>query len=77
MDTKDVANFVVATDFDKLPSNVVAKAKICTMDILGGSLAAHDTKAANSVRKVIGKMGGKEESTLIGLGTKVPASLAA
>ena len=77
MATNDVANFVVTTSFNKLPSNVVAKAKICTLDILGSSLAAHDTKSANSVRRAIRRMGGMEESTLIGVGAKVPAPLAA
>jgi len=77
MDTKDVANFIVTTSFDKLPTNVVAKAKMCVLDILGGSLAAHETKSANCVRRVVQKMGGREESTLIGIGVKVPAPLAA
>ncbi len=77
MNTRDVANFALITSFDKLPSSVVAKAKICTLDILGGAIAAHDTKSANSVRRAIRKMGGIEESTPIGLGVKVPAPLAA
>ena len=77
IDTKNVADFVVTTSFDKLPTNVVAKAKMCVLDILGGSLAAHETKSANYVRGVVQRMGGREESTLIGVGTKVPAPLAA
>ncbi len=68
---------MVTTSFDKLPANVVAKAKMCILDILGGSLAAHDTKSANYVRRVVRRMGGREESTLIGVGVKVPAPLAA
>jgi 2-methylcitrate dehydratase PrpD len=43
---------VVTASFDKLPSNVVAKAKMCILDILGGALAANDTKSANCVRRV-------------------------
>jgi 2-methylcitrate dehydratase PrpD len=77
VDTKDIARFVVTTSFDKLPINVVAKAKMCTLDIIGGSLAAIETKSANAVRRVVQKIGGIKESTLLGVGVKVPAPLAA
>jgi 2-methylcitrate dehydratase PrpD len=77
MDTRDVAEFVVTASFDKLPTNVVAKAKMCVLDILGGSVAAQETKSATCVREVVQRMGGREESTLIGIDTKVPAPLAA
>ena len=72
-----MANYIVTASFDKLPPSVVAKAKMCTLDILGSSLAAHETKSANCVRRVVRKMGGRDESTLIGIGVKVPAPLAA
>lgn len=68
---------MVTTSFDKLPSNVVAKAKMCTLDILGGALAANDTKSVNCVRRVVQAISGREESTLIGVGVKSPAPLAA
>lgn len=77
MDTKDVANFVAATSVDRLPSDVLAKAKMCILDTLGSSLAAQDTKSANCVIGLVRALGGKEESTLVGVGVKVPAPLAA
>jgi len=77
MDTRDVAEFIVTASFDKLSSDVVAKVKMCVLDILGGSLAAHKTKSANCVREVVQRMDGRGGATLIGVGTKVSAPLAA
>ena len=70
MDIKDVANYIETAGFDKLPPNVVAKAKMCTLDILGNSLAAQEAKSANCVRRAVRKMGGRGKSTLIGVGVK-------
>ena len=76
MSTKDVANFITATSFDRLSANVVARAKVAIRDHLGVLLAAHDDKAVAAVRKVAQAMGGREESTLIGIGVKVPCNTA-
>lgn len=77
MSTKDVASFVVATRFDKLPSDVVAHAKVAIRDNLGVSLAAHKDQAVEAARKLAMTMGGKEQSTMIGTGVKVPCNIAA
>lgn len=77
MDSKDVANFVLQARFDKLPSEVIVWAKLAILDVLGASIAAHDTKSAESVRRTIQLLGGKPESTLLGGGKKAPAPLAA
>lgn len=76
MSTKDVANFITTTSFDRLPADVVAKAKVAIRDHLGVLLAAHNVKAVAAARKVALAMAGREESTLIGIGVKVPCNLA-
>lgn len=77
MITKDIAHFIVTIHFHELPPDVVAKAKMCVLDLLGYSLAAHKTKSTNAVRRMVQAMGGRKESTLIGVGVKAPVPLAA
>lgn len=48
-----IANFVVATNFDNLPSNVVTQAKVAARDNLGVTVAAHKDKAVAAVRRVL------------------------
>jgi len=76
MNTRDVANFITATSFDTLPADVTTKAKVAIRDHLGVLLAAHHDKAVAAARKVALAMGGREESTLIGIGAKVPCNMA-
>lgn len=77
MNTKDVADFILDTNFDKLPPEVITKAKLCVLDALGGAIAAHNTKSVGIMRGLICSMGGKEEATLFGLGLKAPLAGAA
>jgi len=76
MSTKDVASFITSTSFDRLPADVVAKAKVTIRDHLGVLLAAHNDRAVAAARKMVMAMGGREESTLIGAGVKVPCNTA-
>jgi len=77
MSTQDVANFIVRADYKGFPSSVVAQAKVAIRDTLGVALAAHRDRAVEATRGVATVMGGKEESTLIGIGVKVPRNIAA
>lgn len=77
MNTKDVADFILDISLDKLPPDVITKAKLCTLDTLGSAIAGHDTKPVHIVRSLIRSMGGKEEATLFGLGLKAPLAGAA
>jgi len=77
MSTQDVADFIVDADFESFPSSVVAQAKVAIRDALGVALAAHKDRAVEATRRVAITMGGKEESTLIGIGVKVPCNIAA
>lgn len=76
MDTRDVANFVLTTSFEKLPPDVIVQTKSIILDTLGVSLAGRDTRAAECSRRMVRAMGGKEEATLLGVGVKLPAMLA-
>ncbi len=76
MSTQKVADFIATISFSNLPANVIAKAKLAIRDALGAALAAHKDKAVEATRRVARVMGGKEESTLIGVGVKVPSNLA-
>ncbi|MEE9400552.1 MAG: MmgE/PrpD family protein [Dehalococcoidia bacterium] len=75
--TKRVADFVVRTRYDELPRNVVERVKICIMDTLGGALGAHKARSVAILRQFAQELGGKEESSLIGIGAKVPCATAA
>ncbi|MFW6105046.1 MAG: MmgE/PrpD family protein [Chloroflexota bacterium] len=77
MSTKDVADFIEGTNFSRIPSNVVTQVKIAVRDSLGVTLAAHADKAVEAARRVAMTMGGKEQSTMIGTGVKMPCNIAA
>ncbi|MFX1339302.1 MAG: MmgE/PrpD family protein [Promethearchaeota archaeon] len=68
--TKNLAEFVVSTNFDDLPIEVVKEAKLCFLDWLGVALAgAHDPEL-NSLFQVIELIGGKEQATILGKNVK-------
>jgi len=76
MSTKDVANFIATVSFNELPLAVVTQAKVVLRDNLGVLLASHRDAAVEVARRLATAMGGKEESTLIGIGIKVPCNIA-
>jgi len=68
--TKSLAKFVLSTNFDDLPIEVVKEAKLCFMDWLGVALAgAHDPEV-NSLLQVIELIGGNEQATILGKNAK-------
>ncbi|MBW1612614.1 MAG: MmgE/PrpD family protein [Deltaproteobacteria bacterium] len=77
MSTKAVANFIAETSFKKLPPEVVVQAKKAIRDVIGVSIAAHKDRAVQASRRMAIARGGKKESTLIGMGMKVPCEMAA
>ena len=77
MTTKAVANFIAETSFEKLPPEVVVQAKKAIRDVIGVSIAAHKDRAVQASRRMAVARGGKKESTLIGIGIKVPCEIAA
>jgi len=77
MSTKAVADFVAEVKFDKLPPEVVVQAKKAIRDVIGVMIAAHQDRAVEAARRLAKAKGGKEESTLFGIGLKVPCEMAA
>jgi len=68
--TKSLAEFVISTNFDDLPAEVINEAKLCFMDWLGVALSgAHDPEV-NSLFQVIELVGGKEQATILGKNVK-------
>jgi 2-methylcitrate dehydratase PrpD len=68
--TRDLADFVVGTGYDNLPKEVIEHAKVCILDWLGAALAGSLEPPANIITSIIEKIGGKEESTIIGTHAK-------
>lgn len=73
-----LSEFVSSLTFDKLPDQVVVTVKRILLDTLGTTLAASTlgVGCAELVR-VVQRAGGATDSTLIGIGGKIPAANAA
>jgi len=77
MSTEDVARFIAEASFDRLPLDVITQAKVAIRDTLGVALAAHKDRAVQVAQRVATAMNGRQESTLMGIGVKVPCNIAA
>ena len=76
--SRALARFAASLTFDDLPAGVVQTLKRMILDSLGAALAA--TTLGDGCREtmaVMAELGGKPESTILGLGTKVAAPNAA
>lgn len=72
-----LADFVAATTFDRLPSEVVRESKRCVLDHLGVSLGALDWPAPQIALAEARAVAGTPEATLLGYGDRLPAATAA
>jgi 2-methylcitrate dehydratase PrpD len=72
-----VAKTVVDTSFDRLPASAVEASKNDILDTLGCIIAGSTAAAAEEVVSLVDDWGGKEESTIVAFGGKVPAPWAA
>lgn len=75
----ELAEFCAETTFDALPDDIVQHSKVCLMDnvanmIVGAKVYSEDYP---NIVKFIGALGGKKESTILGLGGKFPCLNAA
>jgi 2-methylcitrate dehydratase PrpD len=66
-----IANFILGLDLGHVPRSVTDKAKLVFLDTLGIALASSTMDFGQMVLKVASKLGGAEESRLIGRATKV------
>ncbi|MGZ7109458.1 MAG: MmgE/PrpD family protein, partial [Methanobacterium sp.] len=63
--TKKFADFILKTNYNEIPEDVIEKAKLCFLDFLGVTLRGSDTRSAIAVNKLIKK---DNISTVIGHG---------
>jgi 2-methylcitrate dehydratase PrpD len=66
-----IANFILGLDLGQVPRAVTDKAKLVFLDTLGIALASSTMDFGQMVLRVASKLGGAEESRLIGSRTKV------
>jgi 2-methylcitrate dehydratase PrpD len=71
------SEFIVNTRFSDLPKEVVDQTKRCILDFVGVALAGSKVGLAPIITGIVCNNGGTQEATLVGDGTKVPASSAA
>ena len=73
-----LSEFAAGLTFDVLPSEVVTTVKRIFLDTLGTTLAANTLGVGcKELVQVAQRCGGSEDATLLGIGTKVPAPMAA
>ncbi|AOM81842.1 MmgE/PrpD family protein [Salisediminibacterium beveridgei] len=76
--TENLASLVAGLHYDTMPEHVTKAAKQHILDGLGNQIAASAiADQARIVQGLLAKWGGKEESTVVGYGHKIPAVNAA
>lgn len=74
----DFARFAANTRFDDLPAGAVEAAKKSLLDTLGVMLGASGMEpAVRPIIELMAETGGREEATVVGFGTRLPAAAAA
>jgi 2-methylcitrate dehydratase PrpD len=73
----ELAEFVVSTEFDDLPPEVVHKTKRFFLNHLGCVLGGREDAVGDVVVNVVSQLGGAEQSTIIGYGLKTSCTNAA
>lgn len=66
--SKELAQFVIKTDFDQFPIHVVEKAKECFLDWLGCAFYGSSSESAKMFIELAQELDGVKESTIIGHG---------
>ena len=74
---EQLSDFVSRLKFSDIPVEVIDKAKLHLLDIIGISLACTELEYAKIVSQVMREQGGKPECTVIGFGDLLPVSTAA
>ncbi|MFB3883757.1 MAG: MmgE/PrpD family protein [Thermodesulfobacteriota bacterium] len=75
--TREIAEFIVKTSYQDIPSEATRIAKRCLIDGTGVMLSGSTDKASLLLRAYLKTIGGKAESSVLGSGLKVPAPSAA
>jgi len=77
MITKALAEFIVRTGYDNLPSEAIAAARRHTLDCLGVTVLGSAEDTSRKVLDYVEESGGKPESSIIGSRLKTSTSMAA
>jgi 2-methylcitrate dehydratase PrpD len=75
--TEKLAKRIVDTEYKDIPEEAKNKAKLCILDCFGVLMAGFAEPIKEPIERYLKRVGGKEESTVIGLGIKTSASHAA
>lgn len=68
-----LSEYITSIDYEDIPQKIIDKTKQALLDSIGCMLGGSQTAAARISSKVVRELGGKPESTLLGLGGgKVP-----
>ena len=70
-------NFIIDTNWDKLPENIQHQAKRCMMDTLGAMVAGYSTPVADLMSSFVKEQFRGDDATILVQGSKVSASGAA
>jgi 2-methylcitrate dehydratase PrpD len=73
----DLVNFLVETEYKNLPSDIIHEAKRSLLDALGCAVAGISTDKGRIAVSVAKKLGGPQESSVIGVGGRVSCANAA
>ncbi len=75
--TERIARFIVETDYDDIPSEVVEKGKRTALDCLGAALAGIVEPVSQAITAYVTKIGGPAQASLFGAGGKISVADAA
>lgn len=75
--TFELARTFANTDFEKLPEAVVSATKKQILDLIGLAIGGMNERGIAELGELVIEWGGKAESTVFGLGKKIPAPHAA
>jgi 2-methylcitrate dehydratase PrpD len=76
-ETEILADFVCSTNFDSLPRQVVAKAKVEILDLLGAIFGGYQTECGKMISQYVADQGGSKNAIVVGSGYRVPSASAA
>ena len=75
--SEDISRKIVSIKFEDIPKNTVEKQKDLLIDTLGVAMAGLKASGVVELMDLFREIGGKEESTVLGYGEKIPSFFAA
>ena len=67
-------NFIMESDWSKLPGSIQHQAKRCLMDTLGALIAGHQTPVSNLMNSFVNEQFKGDDATILVKGIKTSAS---